>query len=124
MDAPPGVACLDTRYPRRLRTFGQVSRACLFMTDPQLVRGIRSTKPAQPLEVSVQGKGHESTPIITRSLDRTADSTRRERHGPRIDGSLGPHNGRLWWHWFRNSTRVRCRRMRPASGGENSRKPL
>src|SRR5688500_4358931 len=38
MDAPPGVACLDTRYPRRLLRFGQVSRACLFMTDPQLVK--------------------------------------------------------------------------------------
>src|SRR5215211_6092017 len=37
MDVPPGVACLDTRYPRRLPTFGQVSRAFLFMTDPQLV---------------------------------------------------------------------------------------
>src|SRR5215207_25919 len=37
MDAPPGVACLDTRYPRRLPTFGQVSRAFLFMTDPHLV---------------------------------------------------------------------------------------
>src|SRR5215207_8553628 len=37
MDAPPGVACLDTRHPRRLLTFRQVTRPFLFMTDPRLV---------------------------------------------------------------------------------------
>src|ERR687890_336008 len=36
MDVPPGVACMDTRHPRRLLTFGRGSMPFLFMTGPHL----------------------------------------------------------------------------------------
>src|SRR5215207_8866257 len=37
MDAPPGVACLDTRHPRRLLVSGQAQIPHpLFMTKPRL----------------------------------------------------------------------------------------
>src|SRR5215207_7366529 len=40
MEAPPGVACMDTRHPRRLLTSGQAQIPHpLIMTKPQLNEG-------------------------------------------------------------------------------------
>src|SRR5215204_2685428 len=43
MEAPPGVACMDTRHPRRLLTSGQAQIPHpLIMTKPQLVEVLSS----------------------------------------------------------------------------------
>src|SRR5215207_5708780 len=69
MEAPPGVACMDTRHPRRLLTSGQAQIPHpLIMTKPRLVN------PSCPLQ-ALNGEGQQE-----------ADNLQLETSGPhRVD---------------------------------------
>src|SRR5687767_8963894 len=68
MEVPPRVACMDTRHPRRLLTFGQGWRPFLFMTGPHLDAQLdRLVAEAAPELISLPaiGTDHAATLLLT-----------------------------------------------------------
>src|SRR5215207_1087252 len=90
MEAPPGVACMDTRHPRRLLTSGQAQIPHpLIMTKPQLDGGL-----VQSVDVPMPGHVLVDVDFRLDDLGRVGpDSVSRSFGGPVSDpgvAHLGP----------------------------------
>src|SRR5215211_1178682 len=83
MDGPPGVACMDTRHPRRLLPPEQVlMRFSIIYDRPSASGGVKLG--TGPIRMDVRDRGYElpRIPILGRSVYKRRDRSTADRTSP------------------------------------------